>query len=105
MVMLEGGGFLSWSCPWYQTCIYGTIQDINFRGGWIEEEIIRFVGKEIYETVCITWRAQLLLVKKKEGSTKLCVDYQQFIKVVIEIKYPLQRDWWFDWPTGRWVCL
>ena len=33
----------------------------------------------------------MLLVKKKEGSTRLCVDYRQWIMVTIVIKYPLQR--------------
>ena len=32
----------------------------------------------------------MFLVKKKDGSTRSCVDYRQLIKVMIEIKHPLQ---------------
>lgn len=33
----------------------------------------------------------MLLVKKKDGSMKLCVDYRQLNKVTIKNKYPLPR--------------
>ena len=35
--------------------------------------------------------APLLLVKKKEGTMRLCVDYRQLNKVTIKNKYPLLR--------------
>ncbi|XP_050876686.1 uncharacterized protein LOC127080409 [Lathyrus oleraceus] len=37
------------------------------------------------------WGALVLLVKKKDGSMRLCVDYQQLTKVMIKNKYPLPR--------------
>ena len=33
----------------------------------------------------------MLLVKKKDGSSKLCVDYRQLNKLTIKNKYPLPR--------------
>ena len=33
----------------------------------------------------------MLLVKKKGGNMRLCVDYRYFIKVTIKNKYPLSR--------------
>jgi len=33
----------------------------------------------------------VLLVKKKDGSSRLCVDYQQLNKMTIKNKYPLSR--------------
>ena len=33
----------------------------------------------------------MLLVKKKDGSMRLCIDYRQLNKVTIKNRYPLQR--------------
>ena len=33
----------------------------------------------------------MLLVKKKDGSSRLCVDYKQLNKMKIKNKYPLMR--------------
>jgi len=33
----------------------------------------------------------VLLVKKKDGSSRLCVDYKQLNKMTIKNKYPLPR--------------
>ena len=37
------------------------------------------------------WGALVLLVKKKDGTMRLCVDYCQLNKVTIKNKYPLPR--------------
>ncbi|MCI11788.1 retrotransposon protein, partial [Trifolium medium] len=37
------------------------------------------------------WGAIMLLVKKKDGSMRLCIDYRQLNKVTIKNKYPLPR--------------
>lgn len=39
----------------------------------------------------LPWGAPILLVKKKEGSIRLCVDYRQLNKVTIKNKNPLSR--------------
>ena len=37
------------------------------------------------------WGAPVLLVKKKDGSIRLCMDYKQLNKVTIKNKYPTLR--------------
>ena len=37
------------------------------------------------------WGAQVLFVKKKDGSLRLCIDYRQLNKATIKHKYPLPR--------------
>ena len=37
------------------------------------------------------WGASILLVKKKDGTMRLCIDYRQLNKVMIKNKYPFPR--------------
>lgn len=44
--------------------------------------------------ICLSvslWNALVLLVKKNDGSMRLCMDYRQLNKVNIKNKYPLPR--------------
>nr|GFA62624.1 reverse transcriptase domain-containing protein [Tanacetum cinerariifolium] len=52
--------------------------------------------KELSEKVFIRpssspWGAPVLFVKKKDGSFRMCIDYQELNKLTIKNKYPLPR--------------
>ena len=47
------------------------------------------------------WRAPVLLVKKKDGSLRLCIDYRELDRVTVKNRYPLPRiDDLFDQMGG-----
>ena len=37
------------------------------------------------------WGALVLIVRKKDGSLRMCIDYRQLNKVIIKNKYPIPR--------------
>ena len=48
-----------------------------------------------------SWGAPVLLVKKKDGTLRMCIDYRNLNKVTIRNKYPLPRiDDMFDHLQG-----
>ena len=50
-----------------------------------------FLDKNFIRPSVSPWGAPVLLVKKKEGTMRLCVDYRQLNKVTIKNQYPLPR--------------
>ncbi|GKC46433.1 putative reverse transcriptase domain-containing protein [Tanacetum coccineum] len=52
------------------------------------------------------WGAPVLLVKKKDGSFRMCIDYQELNKLTVKNRYPLPRiDYLFDQLQGSSVYL
>nr|KYP37999.1 Transposon Ty3-G Gag-Pol polyprotein [Cajanus cajan] len=47
--------------------------------------------KQLVRPSVSPWGAPVLLVKKKDGGSRLCVDYRQLNKLTIKNKYPLPR--------------
>jgi len=57
----------------------------------LKKQIEELLEKQFIRPSVSPWGAPVLLVKKKDGSSRLCVDYRQLNKLTIKNKYPLPR--------------
>jgi len=59
--------------------------------GELKKQLEEFLEKQFIRPSVSPWGAPVLLVKKKDGSMRLCVDYRPLNKVTIKNRYPLPR--------------
>jgi len=59
--------------------------------GELKKQMEKLLEKQLIRPSVSPWGALVLLVKKKDGCMKLCVDYRQLNKVTIKNRYPLPR--------------
>ena len=59
--------------------------------GELKKQLEELLQKKFIRPSVSPWGAPVLLVKKKNGSMRLCVDYRQLNKVTIKNQYPLPR--------------
>ncbi|XP_052732478.1 uncharacterized protein LOC128196266 [Vigna angularis] len=57
----------------------------------LKEQIEELMDKKFIRPSASPWGAPVLLVKKKDDSSRLCIDYRQLNKLTIKNKYPLPR--------------
>jgi len=57
----------------------------------LKKQIEDLLEKKFIRPSASSWGAPVLLVKKKDGSSRLCVDYRQLNKLTIKNKYPLSK--------------
>ena len=57
----------------------------------LKSQIEELLGKQFIRPNTSPWGAPVLLVKKKDGSSRLCVDYMYLNKMTIKNKYPLPQ--------------
>lgn len=62
-----------------------------FKRGVLEEEIQKLEEKGLIEKSTSPWSAQTVLVKKKDGSCRMCVDCRRLNENTIKDAYPIPR--------------
>jgi len=57
----------------------------------LKKQLEDLLDKKFVRPSVSPWGVPMLLVKKKDGSMRLCIDYQQLNKVMLKNRYPLPR--------------
>ena len=57
----------------------------------LKKQLEDMMEKQFIRPSVSPWGAPVLLVKKKDGSMRLCVDFRQLNKVTVKNRYPLPR--------------
>ena len=68
-----------------------TILDVFVELAEVKEQVKELLNKQFVRQSVSSWGAPMLLVKKKNSSLRMCVDYRQLNKVTIKNKYLLPR--------------
>jgi hypothetical protein len=70
----------------------------------LKEQLQKLLDKGFIHPSISPWGAPVLFVKKKDGSMRMCIDYQKLNKVTIKNQYPLPRiDDLLDQLQRSWV--
>ena len=57
----------------------------------LKKQLEDMMEKQFIRPSVSPWGAPVLLVKKKDGSMRLCVDFRQLNKVTVKNRYPLPK--------------
>ena len=57
----------------------------------VDQELQEMLAQKIIEPLTIEWAAAIVLVKKKDGILRLCVDYQRLNSASLTDAYPMPR--------------
>jgi len=57
----------------------------------LKKQLQEYLDKRFIRPSVSLWGVPVLLVKKKDSSRRMCIDYRELNKVTIKNKYPLPR--------------
>lgn len=57
----------------------------------LNKQLNNLLDKDFIQLSIYLWGATFLFFRKKNGSLRMCIDYQQLKKVIFKSKYPLAK--------------
>lgn len=62
-----------------------------FKREIVDAEILKLEKQGVVEKSNSPWSSQVVLVKKKDGSWRVCVDYRRLNAITVKDAYPIPR--------------
>ena len=57
----------------------------------LKKQLYELLDKALIQPSVSPWGAPVLSIRKKDGSLRLCIDYQKLNRVIVKNKYPFPR--------------
>ena len=57
----------------------------------LKKQLQELLDKGLIQPSVSPWGAPVLVVRKKDGSLRFCIDYRELNRVTVKNKYPLPR--------------
>ena len=70
-------------------CAAGILEKVDSQRVEIERHISNMLDQNIIQVSASPWSSPVVLVKKKDGTTRFCVDYRKLNAVTRKDSYPL----------------
>ena len=62
---------------------------VKFKSDILKEELIKLINKKLIEPSCSEWSSPIVLVPKKNGKWRLCIDYRKVNDLTVKDSYSL----------------
>jgi len=67
----------------------------------IDEQVEDMLRHDIIEPAASPWCSSVVMVRKKDGAMRFCIDYRKVNDLIIKDKFPLPKiDMFFDMLNG-----
>ncbi|XP_042009918.1 uncharacterized protein LOC121758578 [Salvia splendens] len=66
-----------------------TYRPTTLQKNFIEQMVVDLLKQEFIQLSCSPFSSPVVLVKKKDGTWRMCIDYRRLNKIIVKDKYPI----------------